>query len=61
LSASNKETENKTVKQILYNNKYDTSNLNSLQHVDNKIKLNTPKTKGPNSHMSVERQNLPLN
>jgi hypothetical protein len=31
LSASNKETENKTVKQILYNNKYDTPNLNSLQ------------------------------
>jgi hypothetical protein len=45
LSATNKEKENNTIKQILYNNKYDTSILNKFTTIENKIKLNTPKTK----------------
>jgi hypothetical protein len=60
LSVSNKEKENKTVKQIVYNNKYDTSSLNKFNTIDNKIKLNTPKTKVPNSRISVKKQNSSL-
>jgi hypothetical protein len=61
LSVSNKEKENKTVKQVLYNHKYDISNLNKFTTVDNKINLNTPKTKVLHSHMSVKKQTSSLN
>jgi len=44
LSATNKENEINTIKQTLYNNKYDTSIFNKST-TENKIKLNTPKTK----------------
>jgi hypothetical protein len=37
LSATNKEKENNTIKQILYNNKYDTSLLNKFTKIENKV------------------------
>jgi len=51
LSATNKEKENNTIKQILYNNKHDTSILNKFTTTENKIKLNTPKKQMGQIHL----------
>ena len=48
LNNTNKEKENSTIKQILYNNKYVTSLLNKFTPVENKTRpdrKNTPKTR----------------
>ena len=45
LSAINKEKENSTTKQVLYNNKYNVSVLNKFTTSGNKRKHKTPKTK----------------
>ena len=44
-SGTNKEKENNTIKQMLYNNKYDTPLLNKLTMIENTTQTNTPKNK----------------
>jgi hypothetical protein len=61
---NNTEKDKNTIKQILYNNKYDTSILNQLIPTKNKKdwrKRKNQKVDGPNSSILIKKQNLSQN